>query len=198
MLSDLVEHPYGNVHCRMAVAAKRPEQPRKIWSVPRAWSWHEDQASGCPIGGVDCPFTATLCRNEVVADLRHRRQSVDQIIRTAWCAVVRPIPALAAISPGVRSHAPSPRLHPPPHSRDLTRPCSRYCRSFVPMCLQRRVAPNSSLSITPQTAIQAVGSLWSLVRGAGGRGGLRSALVCTRGQGRKFDGTARRRRDGGR
>src|SRR3982750_1261446 len=31
--------------------------------------------------GVDGPLTASLCQNEVVADLRHRRPSVDQITR---------------------------------------------------------------------------------------------------------------------
>src|SRR5215213_9904785 len=31
--------------------------------------------------GVDGPLTASLCQNEVVADLRHRRPSMDQIIR---------------------------------------------------------------------------------------------------------------------
>jgi transposase len=31
--------------------------------------------------GVDGPFTASLCQNEVVADLKHRRPSVEQIIR---------------------------------------------------------------------------------------------------------------------
>src|SRR4051795_5015249 len=31
--------------------------------------------------GVDGPLTASLCQNEVVADLKHRRPSVDQIIR---------------------------------------------------------------------------------------------------------------------
>jgi len=31
--------------------------------------------------GVDSPRTASLCQNEVVADLKHRRPSTDQIIR---------------------------------------------------------------------------------------------------------------------
>jgi hypothetical protein len=31
--------------------------------------------------GVDGPLTASVCQNEVVADLRHRRPSMDQIIR---------------------------------------------------------------------------------------------------------------------
>jgi hypothetical protein len=31
--------------------------------------------------GVEGPLTASLCQNEVVADLKHRRPSVDQIIR---------------------------------------------------------------------------------------------------------------------
>jgi hypothetical protein len=31
--------------------------------------------------GVDGPLTASLCQNEVVADLKHRRPSVEQIIR---------------------------------------------------------------------------------------------------------------------
>jgi transposase len=31
--------------------------------------------------GMDGPLTASLCQNEVVADLRHRRPSMDKIIR---------------------------------------------------------------------------------------------------------------------
>src|SRR5215203_6288886 len=37
--------------------------------------------SGAGAVGVDGPLTASLCQNEVVADLKHRRPSVDQIIR---------------------------------------------------------------------------------------------------------------------
>src|SRR5215204_5351491 len=37
--------------------------------------------SGAGAVGVDGPLTASLCQNEVVADLRHRRPSMDQIIR---------------------------------------------------------------------------------------------------------------------
>jgi transposase len=33
---------------------------------------------------MDGPLTASLCQNEVVADLKDRRSSVDQIIRIVW------------------------------------------------------------------------------------------------------------------
>jgi hypothetical protein len=39
--------------------------------------------------GVDGPLTASLCQNEVVADLRHRRPSMDQIIRIGMDTSVR-------------------------------------------------------------------------------------------------------------
>jgi transposase len=39
--------------------------------------------------GVDAPLTASLCQNEVVADLRHRRPSMDQIIRIGMDTSVR-------------------------------------------------------------------------------------------------------------
>jgi transposase len=39
--------------------------------------------------GVDGPLTASLCQNEVVADLKHRRPSVDHIIRIGMDTSVR-------------------------------------------------------------------------------------------------------------
>jgi hypothetical protein len=39
--------------------------------------------------GVDGPLTASLCQNEVVADLRPRRPSMDQIIRIGMDTSVR-------------------------------------------------------------------------------------------------------------
>ncbi|WP_404294826.1 hypothetical protein ACD578_26385 (plasmid) [Microvirga sp. RSM25] len=39
--------------------------------------------------GVDGPLTASLCQNEVVADLKDRRPSVDQIIRIGMDTSVR-------------------------------------------------------------------------------------------------------------
>jgi hypothetical protein len=60
-----------------------------VWAAPAwqedfgvltIWSWAV---------GVDGPLTASLCQNEVVADLRPRRPSMDQIIRIGMDTSVR-------------------------------------------------------------------------------------------------------------
>jgi hypothetical protein len=60
-----------------------------MWALPFGKGFADVSARWSGAVGVDGPLTASLCQNEVVADLRHRRPSMDQIIRIGMDTSVR-------------------------------------------------------------------------------------------------------------